>query len=208
MLNKKLNRAVRAFASLAFLIGAAFLNQTFAQTTEAQAAKIRSLYAETNRRIEAGLKDKTSGLHYAAWTLGGTSDGQQWRAVGAMKTTDEFWFDGEPGFDEGQIADARKTIRRIVSSYANAGGVPRSRGEYLFNEAGELVFVFSIEYEAGEENSSVERRFYFAKNKLIRVAAKGANKDGKFTAEELEAAKSEQAAAKRLQNIFALAFSE
>lgn len=195
----------RQILAVAFLIlvsaGAAF-----SQTVEQQAAKIRRIYAETNKRIEDGAKDNTLGLHYAAWTVGGERDGQQWRAVGAMKTTDEFWFDGEPGFDEGQIADARKTIRRIVSTDSAAGKI-QTCVEYLFDSAGELVFVYLIEYAAGEDGGNVERRFYFSRNKLIRVAANGKNTDAKFAAEDAERAKSESETARKLQDRFALMFA-
>lgn len=197
---------MKRITAIAFLIVISTIG-ALAQTVEQQAAKIRRLYEDTNKRIEAGLKDQTSGLHYAAWTIGGTSDGQQWRAVGAMKTTDEFWFDGEPGFDEGQAADARKTIRRIVSTYAN-GSETRNRSEYLFTEAGELVFAYAIDYTGGEDGSRVERRFYFSKNKLIRAIRNGKTFDGKFASEDSSIAAGEQQTVRRLQNRFALMFAE
>jgi len=177
----------------------------FSQTIEQQAAKIRQLYADTNKRIDEGLKDKTSGFHYAAWTVGGERDGQQWAAVGTMKTLDEFWFYGEPGFDEEKTADARKMIRKIISAYAGAADL-RTRSEYLFDEAGEFVFAFTSELEA--DKKTTERRFYFNKGKLIRVIRSGKNIDAKFSAEDLEKAESEREAAKRLQNLFALMFAE
>lgn len=193
------------------ILAAAFLilvsgSAAFSQSVEQQAAKIRRIYAETTKRIEDGAKDKTLGLHYAAWTIGGDRDGQQWSAVGAMKVTDEFWFDGEPGFDEGQVADARKTIRRIVSTYSSAN-TAQTRVEYLFDQTGELIFVYSIEY-AAEDGSNIERRFYFSRNKLIRVAADGKNADAKFAVEDAERAKSESETARKLQNRFALMFAE
>lgn len=198
---------LRALTLFAFFVSAPFGSRIFAQGAEAQVAKIRAVSSDTNRRIEAGLKDKTSGLHYAAWTIGGELDGQQWAAAGTMKTQNEFWFDGEPGFDEGKVADARKTVRKIVSTYAGAGEL-RLRAEYLFNPAGELIFAYTIEYTAGEDGSALEQRFYFARGKLIRRASGSINRDAKFSAEDLSRASEEQQAAKRLQNIFALAFSE
>lgn len=177
----------------------------FAQTVEQQVAQIRELSTQVTKRIDAGLKDKTSGLHYAAWTIGGERDGQQWRAVGTMKSTAEFWFDGEPNFGEEVNADARKMIRKIVFSYAGAADL-RMRSEYLFDEKGELVFAFTDELEA--DGKTTERRFYFNRGKLIRAVRNGKNMDGKIPAEDSQHASNEQKAAKRLQNIFALMFAE
>lgn len=56
-----------------------------AQTVERQVAKIRELSVQVTERINKGLKDKTSGLHYAAWTISGERDGQQWQAVGTIE---------------------------------------------------------------------------------------------------------------------------
>lgn len=180
----------------------------FAQTVEQQAAKIRQLYVETNKRIDEGLKDKSSGFHYAAWTVGGERDGQQWRAVGNMKMQDEYWFDGEPGMDgeEETASDVRKMIRKIVSVYAGAADL-RTRAEYLFDEdTGELVFAFTTELEA--DGKTTERRLYFNRGKLIRVVRGGKNIDAKFSAADQNAAQNESDMAKRLQNLFALMMAE
>ena len=184
----------------------------FAQTVEQQVTKIRQLYVDTNKQIDEGLKDKTSGLHYAAWTIGGVRDGRQWSGVGTMHSTDEFYFDCEPGRIEECGADARKLVRKIVSSYTGAADL-KTRNEYLFTKTGELVFVFTSELtNVGEDNIDVrktaEQRFYFSKGKLIRVNRNGKNVDAKFTAEDLQKSKDTLAEANRLRNIFALAFVE
>jgi hypothetical protein len=178
----------------------------FSQSVEQQVAKIRNLANETNKRIDAGLKDKTSGFHYAAWTIGGERDGQPWAAVGNMKTTDEFWFDGEPGMgdEEGKV-DARRAVRKIVSAYAGAADL-RNRSEYLLGETGELVFAFTSELDP--EGKTMERRFYFAKGKLIRVVIGGKNIDRNFGNEDAQLAANAMTDAKRLQNLFALMFAE
>jgi hypothetical protein len=178
----------------------------FAQTVEQQAARIRNLYAATNKRIDEGLKDKVSGLHYAARAIGGERDGQQWAAVGTMKKLDEFWFDGEPGFNEEENPDARKMIRKIISTYAGAADL-RTRSEYLFDaETGEFVFAFTT--ERGADGKTTERRLYFHKGKLIRVTRDGKNVDAKFSADDLSAAQIELDTAKRLKNLFALMMAE
>jgi len=202
MTAKSYNRALRAFTSFAFLIGAAFFNQTFAQTNEARIGRIRAITTETNRRVEAGLKDKSSGYHYAAWTIGGERDGQQWAAVGAMKTQSEFWFDREPNGGE-EAVDARRLVRKIISTYASAG-VPRSRSEYVFDDMGELVFAF--ESEADDAGKLIESRFYFHKDKLLRVTRGGKNIDRSYTESDRQAATNAAAEAKDLQNKFALIF--
>ena len=181
------------------------VSAAFSQTVEQQATKIRQLYAATNKRIDAGLKDKTAGFHYAAWTLGGERDGQQWSAVGTMKIQDEFWFDGEPGQDGEESEDARKLIRKIVSAYAGAADL-RTRGEYLFNDAGEMVFAFTSELDP--EGKTMERRFYYAKGKLIRITRDGKNIDRNFGNEDIQLATNAMTDAKKLQNTFALMFAE
>lgn len=176
----------------------------FSQTIEQQATRIRAIYTETNRRINASLKDKTSGLHYAAWTLGGERDGQQWAAIGTMKTLDEFWFDGRPNEGEEAI-DARRLVRKIVS--AHTGGTSmRSRSEYIFNDMGEIVFAFTSELDS--DGKTMERRFYFAKGKLIRIVRDGKNIDRNFGNEEEQLAANAVNESKNLQNIFALMFAE
>jgi len=178
----------------------------FAQTIEQQVTKIRNLYAATNKRINEGIKDKISGLHYAARTIGGERDGQQWAAVGTMKKIDEFWFDGEPGFNEKEKPDARKMIRKIVSVYAGAADL-RTRSEYLFDaKTGEFVFAFTT--ELGADGKTTERRLYFNKGKLIRVARDGKNVDANFSADDQNAAQLESDMAKRLKNLFALMMAE
>ncbi len=187
-------------------------NGAFAQTVEQQVTNIRQFYTDTNKQIDEGLKDKTSGLHYAAWTLGGERDGRQWSGVGTMRSTDEFYFDCEPGKIEECGADARKLVRKIVSSYTGAADL-KTRNEYLFTKTGELVFVFTSELvNVGEDNidvlKTVEQRLYFSKGRLIRVSREGKNVDAKFTAEDLQKSKDALAEATRLRNIFALAFAE
>ncbi len=182
-------------------------SSTFAQTIEQQASKIRRLYADTNKRIEEGLKDKTSGFHYATWTIGGKGDGQQWAAVGTMETRDEIWFDGEPEPENVGVEDVRKLVRKIVSSYKGAADLAY-RSEYLFDESGELVFIFSRDNTTSDGGKTIERRFYFAKGKLIRVVRDGKNVDAKFTAEDIEKSASESETAKKTRNNFAIMFSE
>lgn len=188
--------------AILILIGA---STAFSQTVEQQATKIRQLFAATNKRIDVGLKDKTSGLHYAAWTLGGERDGQQWAAVGTMKIQDEFWFDGEPGRDGEESEDARKLIRKIVSAYAGAADL-RTRAEYLFNDTGEIVFALTSEHDP--EGKTMERHFYYAKGKLIRVVRDGKNIDRNVGNEDEQLAANAMTEAKKLQNIFALMFAE
>jgi len=192
------------FFAFLILISASNL---FAQTTEQQATKIRQLYADTNKRIDDGLKDKTSGFHYAAWTIGGERDGQQWSAIGTMETRNEFWFDGEPNMDAEATQDARKLVRKIVSSHKAATNTA-SRSEYLFDEKGELFFVFSRGNAESENGATLERRFYFIKGKLIRIVRGSKNVDAKFSAADLNAAQNESDLAKRLQNLFALMMAE
>ncbi len=177
---------------------------SFAQTVEQQVGRIRTIYAETNRRIQAGAKDKTLGFHYAEWTVGGERDGQQWAAVGNMKTQAECWFDGAP--DEGEEAvDGRKLVRKIVSTYAGAADL-RSRAEYIFDEnSGELIFAFTTELDP--EGKQFERRFYYQKGKLIRLVRDGKNIDRSVGEEDKQLAANAQSDAKDLQTTFVLIFS-
>lgn len=196
----------RHVLTIVFLITASVLTAA-AQTVEQQVGKIRQLYADTNKRIETGLDDKVSGLHHAVWTIGGERDGQQWAAVGSMKSNVEFYFDGEPNLGE-KPTDARKLVRKINFNYTS-GAEPRTRAEYFFAErTGELVFAHVLEYTAGEDGSTVERRFYYQKNKLIRVTRDGKNIDRGIGNEDANLAANAMQDAKRFQNIFALIFSE
>jgi hypothetical protein len=171
----------------------------FSQTTEQQVTKIRAIYAETNKRIETGLKDKTSGFHYAAWTVGGKGDGQAWAAVGTMETRDEIWFEG--GDDAGEEENPA-IIRKIVSSYKGAADL-HSRTEYFFDESGELIFIFASSDLDSENGKMIERRFYYSSGRLLRVTRGGKNTDANFSAKDLEESSEESAGAKQMQKRFA-----
>ena len=196
-----MKRQFLIFVSL-FLISAGAI---FSQTTEGQVSKIRAIYAETNKRIEAGLKEPGMGFHYAVWTVGGKGDGMQWSAVGNMETRDEIWFDGgDPGAGEevNQII-----IRKIVSSYKGAGNL-RSRSEYYFDETGEPVFIYAGSNTESEDDKMTEQRFYFAKGKLLRVTRRGKNTDANFSAEDLEKSRDEIESAKQMRKRYAAMLGE
>lgn len=190
--------------TIAFLILMA-AGGALAQSVEQQAAKIRQITVETNKAIDAGLKDKTSGLHYAAWTVGGRRDGRQWSAVGTMNSADEYYFECEPQrLEECETTDVRNLVRKIVSSYQGAADL-RTKYEYFFEKKmGELVFAFTSELEA--DGKTTERRFYFNRGKLIRITRAGVNTDAKFSTEDLEKADDETKSAKSLRETFARMF--
>lgn len=187
------------FIAFLFITSAMLTGQLTAQTAEQRVRQIRKLYAQTNERIAAGLADKSAGLHHAAVTIGGSRDGQQWRAVGSRNQTTEFYFDCE--LDEPECGeDARQFVVKIVGTY-QAGSSLTSRFEYLFDDKGELVFAFTI--EADDDNKPVERRIYFDGKKVIRVTRGGKNYDEKFPRQDAEAATEAEAAARELKNLFA-----
>ncbi len=179
----------------------------FAQSIEQQVAKIREITVETNKRIDAGLKDNTQGFHYAAWTVGGPRDGMQWSAVGTMFSTDEFYFDCEPqNLDECETEDVKTLVRKIVSSCKGAADL-RTKSEYYFAEnTGELVFAFTSELEANGKTTEI--RFYFSKDKLIRISQSGKNTDAKFSAEDTGKADDQIQSAKSLRENFARMFAD
>lgn len=176
-----------------------------AQTVEQQVARIRQITVETNKQIEAGLKDKTSGLHYAAWTIGGARDGMQWGGVGTMHSANEYYFDCEPErLEVCGTEDIKTLVRKIVSSYKGAADL-QTKSEYFFAEdTGELVFAFASELE--DDGTTTERRFYFSKGKLIRLTRAGKNTDANFSAEDYQKAADEAGAAKYLRETFARMF--
>lgn len=199
---------LRLFILLALICAAAFCNAALAQrkaSAEQQVTAIRARYAEVNDRISAGLKEKTAGFHYALVSVGGAKDAMQWHAVGNMENNTEFYFDCEPGFDEECGTDPRKMIVKIVVNYHAAGDLS-SRAEYVFDDAGELVFAYTKEQL--EADATQERRFYFAGGRLIRVTRDGKNSDGNFPRPDAEAASNTVAEVKRLRNLFALMFAE
>jgi len=168
----------------------------FSQTTEQQITKIRAIYGETNTRIDEGLKDKSSGFHYAAWTVGGKGDGQPWAAVGTIETRDDIWFEGgDPGAGE---EEDRVIIRKIVSSYKGAADL-HSRTEYFFDEEGALIFIFASSDVDSENGKMIERRFYYSKGKLIRITRGGKNADANFSAKDLEESRKESSGAEQMR---------
>lgn len=195
---------IKQILIITILILAGGSGASFAQTVEQQVGRSRAIYGETNRRIQAGAKDKTAGFHYAEWTVGGERDGQQWAAVGNMKTQAECWFQGEPGGGE-EAVDARKLVRKIVSTFVGAADL-RTRNEYFFDEnTGELIFAFTTELDP--ERKQMERRFYYQKGNLIRLVRDGKNIDRNVGEEDKQLAADALSDAKDLQNIFVLIFS-
>ncbi|MBA2340970.1 MAG: hypothetical protein H0V88_11280 [Pyrinomonadaceae bacterium] len=195
----------RLLLLLLVVVAASFFNAAFAQSvnTENRVAAIRKHYAETNERISAGLEDHTSGLHHAMYSVGGERDGMQWRAVGTMTIRAEFFFNCEPGDKEECGTDPRKFLGKIVTSYRGAADL-LSNNEYLFNDAGELVFVLDKGNMSGDDGKIVERRYYFANNNLIRVMHDAQIFDRNFTVEDQTGARESQAEAKKLRNLFAM----
>ncbi len=208
-MKKACNYALRLFGLLALVTGAAFVNAVFAQgnRTEQQVAAIRKRYTEINERIAAGFKDNTAGFHHAAVTIGGEKDGQQWRAVGNMAIRNEYYFDCEPNAVEACGADPRKLIVKITTSYRAAGDLASS-GEYLFNEAGDLIFAFTVNDVDGHDGTPTEKRFYFANGRLIRVVRGTQTIDRGFSVEDHTGARAEQNEARKLRNLFAMMFAK
>lgn len=155
------------------------------QTVESQIVKIRELYTATNQRIAAGLQDDTQGFHYAVWRVGGKGDSMHWSAVGSMEIIDEIWFDGGDAGGGEDEEDAKAGIYKIVSTY-KSGSVMHSRSEYYFDEAGKLAFILASDDSHSESGKLVERRFYYANDKLIRVTIGGKNIDKNFSAADTE----------------------
>lgn len=204
------NYTLRLFALLTLIVAMASLNAVLAQgaraTTEQQVARIRKLYGEVNATIAAGLKDHTVGLHHAMYTVGGEKDGMQWRAVGNMAIRTEYFFNCEPNDEEECGTDPRKFIVKITNSYRAAGDLA-SNAEYLYDDAGELIFALDTGNVGSEDGKSVEQRFYFAGGKLIRLM-RGSQIVSHLTAEDQTAARDAQEESRRLRNIFALMVAE
>lgn len=194
------------FTLIAFLICTAHIAS--AQTgTEAQVAKIRRLYTDVNDKVAAGLKDKISGLHHAGATVGGERDGQQWGAVGNMSDRTDFYFNCEPlNIEECDgVTNARQLIVKISTEYRAAADL-HTTAEYLFNDKGELVFVFTRDLQA--DGKWLERRFYFDKEKLIRVNRGDKNIDRAFAEDDKTGAQDALKEARRKKNLFAAIFAE
>lgn len=173
-----------------------------AQTVEQQVAKIRAVYTETNRRITTGAHEDGSGFHHAEWTVGGDGDAQPWGIVGRRKQRTECWFDGEPDDEaapKAQLEQTRKSIRKIVWTYEAAADI-RQRSEFYFDEnTGDLVFAHTTEQDP--EGKPFERRFYYRRGKLIRMARDGKNFDGKIGAEDSRLAADALGLAKEMQDL-------
>jgi hypothetical protein len=203
------NYALRLFALLILMNSAALINTAFGQgnQTERQVAAIRKLYTEVNERIAAGLEDHTLGLHHAMVSVGGEKDGQQWRAVGTMEDRTEFYFDCEPGHTEACGTDPRKLVVKIVTSYRGASDL-MSRAEYLFNKQGELVFTLVSDNLAAADSKAIERRYYFASGRMIRVVRGEQTIDRNFTAQDQAGGREAEAQTRRLRNLFAMIFAK
>ena len=174
----------------------------FSQTVDSKVEKIREIYAATNRRVAAGLKDNTQGLHYAVWRVGGAGDGKQWAAVGTMETTDEIWFEGGAAESEEGEENLPARISKIVLTYKSSNAT-HSRREFYFDQAGNLVFILAAYDADSDAGKPVEQRFYYSGEKLIRVALGGKNTDRNFSADELEKAEMESRTARQMRKHYA-----
>jgi hypothetical protein len=187
-------------ASLFFTLAAA----VNAQGVSAKVAEIRSTCTEVTRNIEAGLKDKVSGMHNAVWIVGGKGDGRQWPAVGTMETRDEIWFEGGDGSGE---ASEPAVIRKLVSHYRGAADL-HSRTEYCFDRKGEPVFIFSNSDLESNDGKVIETRFYYDGPKLVRMMRASRTIDGNFASKDLESAREALETATKLQKRYSVLISQ
>ncbi len=167
---------------------------------EKDVAQIRCMYEEVGKRIELseqGVEESS----YAGITcneLVVNSNDHMWPAVGNYQATYKFYYDNAQ--TEGHHYPDR--LRKVVLKSKMSDRSYYT--EYLFNEAGALVFYYAKPQEPplGDEPPAPEQRLYYAGGRAIRIV-KGQKTSDRLNAQELELARKVLATGRQIKEFFA-----
>ena len=143
--------------TLSFLL---FITFTNVNAQESTIKKIKELYYQVN---EDNYQTHTAEMNTMR------------AAIGLQTTKIKFYYYSWQRNPEESSYELDYDLLKIETSY-NIAASMEYQNEYLFDEKGNLVF-YLRKAEGAWENSSL--RYYFDKNKLIKVISKGTNEDGK-----------------------------
>jgi hypothetical protein len=194
------SRLFRFKIAVIFLVLFVFGNTgLFAQDKSVE--RIKRIYDEIGKRIELSEKgieeSQYAGIFCAELSV--NKNKHVWPVVGNYEMTYKFYYD--LAHTEGHQYPDR--LRKVVMKSSMSDRSYYS--EYLFDEAGVLVFYFTKPNEPpiGNEPRRLEQGIYFERGKPIRLISAGTVKE-LVTAKDLEMAKGIATDSARIKSLFAL----
>jgi hypothetical protein len=157
----------------------------------AEVVAIRRHYESVGRRVEGAERGEDGQIYSTELVVNATN--QSWPASGIYQVRYAFHF--ERGDGESTPSRLLKVEMRTEVSARHYAA------EYLFDEAGALVFYFA---RAAEESEQAETRVYYTKGRAIRLV-RDAKVSDRPTAEERAVADAAARKAQQLKAFFATA---
>ncbi len=195
----KMKKRLLAF-NLALLSCIFFVSENSIRAQEKAIEQIRRMAEELDAKIklsEQGAEDSAyAGIVSNELVI--NRNEHVWPAVGNYQVTYKFYYDNAQ--TEGHHYPDR--LRKVVMKSKMSD---RSYyAEYLFNEAGAVVFYYTKpdEPQVGDETSPVQQRVYYAGGRPIRIV-KGQKTSDRLNQQELELARKILAAGRRIKEFFA-----
>ncbi len=139
--------------------------------TDKPVEKIRKFYTQTAEKARLAETDAEQGQmgDLVMNELVINKGNHQWRAVGIYQLTYNFFYQGgksERHLYPDQLVMVKAERKIAARSY---------REEYLFDNAGYLVFYF--QKSENDDQTPAERRVYFAAGKALRIVEDGKTRD-------------------------------
>lgn len=175
-------------------------NAVSVRAQEKAVEQIRKLYEEIGKRIELseqGIEESTyAGIICNELTI--NKNQHVWPAVGNYQVNYKFYYDSAQTEEHHYPDRLRKVVTK--SSISDRSYY----AEYLFNEAGALVFYYTkpAEPPIGDEPPPIEQRIYYAGGRPIRIIKEQKVSD-KLTAQDLEFARKVLATSRHIKEFFA-----
>ena len=167
------------------------------QTTDKKIEKIRSVYTDIAEKARLAETDEEQG-QYGALVMNEivvNKSRHQWRAVGIYGQTYRFFYNG--GDSEKHLYPDHLVM--VKGSRAVSGR--KYDEEYLFDDAGQLVFYY--QRSQNDDSSPAERRIYFSLGRAIRIIEDGKSRD-RLTAADTETVKAVVSLSAKLRSAFKL----
>jgi hypothetical protein len=154
-ISDKSGRKIALFIALLVVL---LSQDTRAQTADKRVEDIRSLYTSTNSAIEVAEKEAPySEIYVVELTVNKT--GNQYPAVGTYSNISKFYY------THGNREKDPYPTRLLKISVVTKRSAMITNSEFLFNEAGQLVFGY-VRTDGVEKR---ETRLYFAAGQLIKM---------------------------------------
>ncbi len=198
--NSDMSHRLTAFKLVLLFCFLFLVGNTAAIAQEKAVAQIKRLYEEIGQKIELSERGSEESAYagIVCNELVFNRNEHVWPAVGNYQATYKFYYDSAQTEEHHYPDRLRKAVMKSHMS-------DRSYyEEYLFDEAGALVFYYTKPDEPpiGDEPQKVEQRIYFAAGRPIRII-KGQKTADRLTAQDVQLARKVLATGRQIKDFFA-----